>query len=318
MAKRSNTNKVTKKSIGKTTKAKTKPIKLANLKRQTKGKGQKGSSKGGELPNPFLGEFQKLPTIDEKLRAYTDIRKRVNQQLAKKRKEGVSQYIPIYRQLESEGVVTSKGNVGFSSKFNKRMLTRKNNPMSIGEFNKGLIEEYKRLYEISKNKSLYTSKKFYKPREQLSKELAKKGIDEEELKKTPEGQKKLRSYWDLRDAIEKAGLADETVFNLTSDEVQDIAIQFHAKYYDKNLDYDKIAKTIRVDFDAVLLDNQGSKKTKDEIMYNHYYGHEFGISLLDEFMNELAKKLAKKSYGQKPVMPIFSGGMGDFAKQFRR
>lgn len=287
--------------------------KKSNLdKKSKKGKGQKGTQRGA-LPNPFKGEFQTLP-VEQQLAAYELARKRVRTQAAKLEKQGIAELVPAYVKLRDMGERLRSGAVGFASKFSLRMTKptkKKPAQMTMSQFKKGLLAEYKRVFSMLSSKTLYTTKK------QLSQQLAKYGIDEELLesaKNIPTVQKALKSYWDLVKAIERSGLADD--FGLKSNDVQDIAIQYHAQYGGMGLDYEAMAQNIKKDFDE-LKANPDISKTLDETIYEHYFGVVDDLNKLDLYTKDLAQRLAKVNYGTKPVKESFKDGMGDFAR-YRR
>ena len=294
--------------------------KIANINRKTKGTGQKGRPKGGALPNPFTGEFQKL-SLTEQMQAYRDIRTRVNQQFRQQEKRGIAEFLQSYVNVKESGEVTAKGNVGFASKFRLSMLktTKKNPvPMTESEFKKQLAKEYKRIYSIQTGKSLYAKKS------EIADMLAQKGIDIDELSEE-DAKEELKDYWNLYDELKKAGVFE--AFDLKSDEAQDIVSQYRATnpfntYY---ANYPQMAKDIAKSMEEAKSINNPDD-LPDATIYDYFfdtkniskYIEDPIISKIDAETRRLAQILAKQNYGTRPVKPSFKDGLGSIARHFAK
>lgn len=283
--------------------------KIANINRKTKGTGQKGRPKGGALPNPFTGQFQKL-SLKEQMQAYRDIRTRVNQQFRQQEKKGIADFLQSYVNAKESGERTSTGNVGFASKFRLSMLkaTKKNPvPMTESEFKKQLAKEYKRIYSIQTGKSLYAKKS------EIADMLAQKGIDIDELTEE-DAKEELKDYWNMYDELKKAGVFE--AFGLKSDEAQDIVNQYRAtnpfNMYGAN--YQQMARDIAdVMKEAQAIVNP--EELPDAIIHDYFFGED-ALSKLSGETKRLAQMLAKQNYGTRPVKPSFEDGMGSIARHF--
>lgn len=319
--KRSNKNLIIKKSIKTSTPSYQgvkvpKTSKKSNLDvKSKKGKGQQGTQRGA-LPNPFNNEFQSL-TLDQQLEAYRLLRGRVNQQFRQLEKQGIAEFSQAYISARDAGELMKTGNIGYASKFRQSMLkaTKKNPvPMTESELKKELTKEYSKIYRIQSGKSLYTKKA------EVADMLAQKGIDIDNFEELSEAKEELVDYWNLYDELKKAGVFE--VFDLKSDEAQDIVNQYRATN-PANSKYKEMAKDIKQAMEEAKSINNPDE-LPDATVYDYFFNtenvseyiEEPSISKLDAETRRLAKMLAKQNYGTRPVKPSFVGGLGSIARHF--
>lgn len=339
--KRSDRNKVTKKSITKraTTKKVTytlpKSKKIASLKPAVKGKGQKGTTKGGTLPNPFdfdkhkdlQSTYEKL-TTEEMIRAYEKARKRVNTQFNKLVILGIADYSEAYVGTREAGEFVGKDNkVGFAKKFNEvqyKGKIYKNGRevlpiMTEKQFRRRLTAEYKEIYTLldkDRTKTLYiTAKDIQERRTQyeidnaMESKLERLGIKPEDLQ-YEENLKEYKDYWALYDALKKQNLIGPgTAFGLSSDDVQDLVMQYYLDNRDRYIDFDRIAEEIKTDYDNTI-GKYVEDYDKDALMYSHYFENKRDFNKLSYEAQKLAKLLARENYGTKPVYESFKQEKG--------
>lgn len=320
-------NKITKRYSSQVKKAN----KQTKLTKAVKGAGQKGQSKGGKLPNPFekkvngkweSSEFSKLST-EEMMVAYDKARKRVNTQFNKLVREGIAEYSEAYvGTRDAQEFVGKNRNVGFSKKFRESMYkgTKRKIPvMSEKKYRSLLTEEYKKIYLLQQeSSSLYVTAKdiqgkrtSYEIDHDMESKLARLGINPEDLW-MEENIDAYKEYWDYYTELRKAGLVGEgSAFGLSSDEAQDIVMNYYLQNKNRYIDIDRIISEIKSDVEKVKA--MGGDDIQDEIMYSHYFENETDFDKLSFEAQKLAKMLAKEHYGTKPETPSFEGGFGNLA-----